>query len=145
MRNNDGNQVAPLTREHPRRRYTPVNYPCQLAMWGGCNIRLSLPVVSYDQAQIDLELNTWHLRLVQGLMATPRVSPPPSLTVYVVCLTASQPGFITVNQRGDLCHAPVGTLGMFLTQVHQAFALVHPDVDFGILARGDSHSARPAP
>ena len=110
----------------------------QLAMWGGCNIRLSLPVISYDQAQIDLELNTWHLRLVQGLMATPRVSPPPSLTVYVVCLTASQPDFITVNQRGDLCHAPVGTLGMFLTQVHQAFALVHPDVDFGILARGDS-------
>ena len=110
----------------------------QLAMWGGCNIRLSLPVISYDQAQIDLELNTWHLRLVQGLMATPRVSPPPSLTVYVVCLTASQPGSITVNQRGDLCHAPAGTLGMFLTQVHQAFALVHPDVDFGILARGDS-------
>ena len=32
MRNNDGyndgNQVAPLTREHPRRRYTPVDYPC---------------------------------------------------------------------------------------------------------------------
>jgi hypothetical protein len=27
MRNNDGNQVAPLTREHPRRRYTPVDYP----------------------------------------------------------------------------------------------------------------------
>ena len=26
---NDGNQVAPLTREHPRRRYTPVDYP-----WG---------------------------------------------------------------------------------------------------------------
>ena len=25
---NDGNQVAPLTREHPRRRYTPVDYPC---------------------------------------------------------------------------------------------------------------------
>jgi hypothetical protein len=24
---NDGNQVAPLTREHPRRRYTPVDYP----------------------------------------------------------------------------------------------------------------------
>ena len=24
-RNNDGNQVAPLTREHPRRRYTPVS------------------------------------------------------------------------------------------------------------------------
>ena len=23
----DGNQVAPLTREHPRRRYTPVDYP----------------------------------------------------------------------------------------------------------------------
>ena len=22
----DGNQVAPLTREHPRRRYTPVDY-----------------------------------------------------------------------------------------------------------------------
>jgi len=28
MRNNDGNQVAPPTREHPRRRYTPVDYPC---------------------------------------------------------------------------------------------------------------------
>jgi hypothetical protein len=27
MRNNDGNQVAPLTREHPRRRYTPVDTP----------------------------------------------------------------------------------------------------------------------
>jgi hypothetical protein len=27
---NDGNQVAPLTREHPRRRYTPVDYPCVL-------------------------------------------------------------------------------------------------------------------
>ena len=27
-RTNDGNQVAPLTREHPRRRYTPVDYPC---------------------------------------------------------------------------------------------------------------------
>jgi len=26
-RTNDGNQVAPLTREHPRRRYTPVDYP----------------------------------------------------------------------------------------------------------------------
>ena len=26
-RNRDGNQVAPLTREHPRRRYTPVDYP----------------------------------------------------------------------------------------------------------------------
>ena len=24
----DGNQVAPLTREHPRRRYTPVDFPC---------------------------------------------------------------------------------------------------------------------
>ncbi len=28
---NDGNQVAPLTREHPRRRYTPVDYPCERA------------------------------------------------------------------------------------------------------------------
>ena len=28
-RNRDGNQVAPLTREHPRRRYTPVDYPCE--------------------------------------------------------------------------------------------------------------------
>ncbi len=28
LRNTDGNQVAPLTREHPRRRYTPVDYPC---------------------------------------------------------------------------------------------------------------------
>ena len=27
-RTNEGNQVAPLTREHPRRRYTPVDYPC---------------------------------------------------------------------------------------------------------------------
>ena len=27
-RNRDGNQVAPLTREHPRRRYTPVDIPC---------------------------------------------------------------------------------------------------------------------
>ena len=27
QRNTDGNQVAPLTREHPRRRYTPVDYP----------------------------------------------------------------------------------------------------------------------
>jgi hypothetical protein len=26
-RTNEGNQVAPLTREHPRRRYTPVDYP----------------------------------------------------------------------------------------------------------------------
>ena len=26
-RTTDGNQVAPLTREHPRRRYTPVDYP----------------------------------------------------------------------------------------------------------------------
>jgi hypothetical protein len=26
-RTRDGNQVAPLTREHPRRRYTPVDYP----------------------------------------------------------------------------------------------------------------------
>ena len=32
MRNNDGNQVAPLTREHPRRRYTPVDYPWPLRM-----------------------------------------------------------------------------------------------------------------
>ena len=28
LRITDGNQVAPLTREHPRRRYTPVDYPC---------------------------------------------------------------------------------------------------------------------
>ena len=28
MRNNDGNQVAPLMREHPRCRYTPVDTPC---------------------------------------------------------------------------------------------------------------------
>ena len=27
QRNTDGNQVAPLTREHPRRRYTPVDIP----------------------------------------------------------------------------------------------------------------------
>ena len=27
MRINDGNQVAPLKREHPRRRYTPVDSP----------------------------------------------------------------------------------------------------------------------
>ena len=31
-RTRDGNQVAPLTREHPRRRYTPVDYPCNDAM-----------------------------------------------------------------------------------------------------------------
>ena len=32
-RNTDGNQVAPLTREHPRRRYTPVDYPWPLREW----------------------------------------------------------------------------------------------------------------
>ena len=52
---NDGNQVAPLTREHPRRRYTPVDTPMLATRGSTCKpsrvLKLELRFINATQKQ----------------------------------------------------------------------------------------------
>ena len=78
LRITDGNQVAPLTREHPRRRYTPVDTP-----WRDTPVSKGMQVVKQTGARTPTARNRPSNCLLASALCGRRASYHASSTVCV--------------------------------------------------------------